>query len=234
MKILYRSNDTLQVFSLSTTTNAKIVDSNRTKIVQTYTFSKKQYELIANKTNDGMKTFFSNADTNCLDCPFNSFGKCYTHKFNQYVGFISMLKSIVKTYPKWDDIPTINRSIERDIVSMSIDKYIRFGTYGEPSMHPIQLINRMCVVSKNWTGYTHQWQKKDLGKVFMSSVHSEEEESKARSMGYRSFVVNDEDTTFVKCPASKEAGNKSTCSSCNLCSGTEGTKSKKSIHILTH
>jgi len=145
-----------------------------------------------------------------------------------------MLKSIVKTHAKWDDIPTINRSIERDIVSMSIDKYIRFGTYGEPSIYPIQLINRMCVVSKNWTGYTHQWKQKDLGKVFMSSVHSEEEESKARGMGYRSFVVNDEETTFVKCPASKEAGNKSTCASCNLCSGTEGTKSKKSIHILTH
>ena len=85
MKLIFRIGNTLQVISKSTTSNNKIEADKKRKIVQTYTFSRKQFELIANGTNDGMKTFFSNADTNCLDCPFNEFGKCYTHKFNQHV-----------------------------------------------------------------------------------------------------------------------------------------------------
>ena len=64
MREVFRIKDTLQVFRLGTTSNEKISSSNKTKIVQTYTFSRKQFELIANETNDGMKTFFSNADTN--------------------------------------------------------------------------------------------------------------------------------------------------------------------------
>lgn len=40
--------------------------------------------------------------------------------------------------------------------------------------------------------------------------------------------------TLQVCPASKEAGYKSTCDKCNLCSGVLGTKSKKNINILTH
>jgi len=124
MKLIFRIGDTLQVISKSTTSNNKIEADKKRKIVQTYTFSRKQYELIANGTNDGMKTFFSNADTNCLDCPFNEFGKCYTHKFNQYVGFISMLKSIAKEFGTFENIPTFKYDMILQAREMSQGTYV--------------------------------------------------------------------------------------------------------------
>lgn len=233
MREVFRIGDTLQVFRLGATTNAKIMDNDKTKIVQSYTFSRSQYQLIASGLNDGMKTFFSHADSNCLDCPFNSFGKCYTHKYSQYVGFISMLKSIVKKYPTWDSLPTAyNLS---SLIRMSTDRYVRFGTYGEPSLHPKLIIEQLVKVAKSYTGYTHQWKKEDLGDYFMASTHTLKEADIASEQGYRSFIVSDEPITeAVSCPASKEAGYKTTCNNCNLCSGLLGTKSKKNINILTH
>ena len=234
MKLIFKIGDTLQVISRSTTSNDKIEADKKRKIVQTYTFSRKQFEAIVNRTNSGMREFFSNADTNCLDCPFNEFGKCYTHKFNQYVGFISMLKSIAKETPSWDKIPEFSLSTKVMAQKLSSGTYVRFGTYGEPSLHPVELIEAMVSTCDNWTGYTHQWQKKDLSPWLMASVHTLEGEQMARSKGYRSYIATDEKLdSIVNCPASKEAGYKSSCSKCGLCSGTLG-KGTKSIYILTH
>lgn len=236
MKLIFKIADTLQIVNKSATSNAKIEANNKRKIVQTYTFSRKQFELISTGSNEGMRMFFSNADSNCLDCPFNEFGKCYTHKFNQYVGFVSMLKSIAKQFPTWDDIPEFNEEMISEAVKMSAGTYVRFGTYGEPSLHPIELIERISEVCQNWTGYTHQWDKKeDLNRFFMASTHDVEGERMARLKGYRSFIATETKIdSIVNCPASEEAGKKSTCSKCNLCSGTLGTKSNKSIFILNH
>jgi hypothetical protein len=232
MRITFRHNDTVQVFRLGTTSNEKICSNRKEKVVQTYTFSRKQYELIAHGGDYSMKNFFNNADSNCLDCPFNSFGKCYTHAYSQYTGFLSMLKSIARQYPTFESIP---REYDIDtLIKMSADKYVRFGTYGEPSLHPQEVIETIAYASKSWTGYTHQWKKYDLGKYFMASTHNMKEDLSAAVLGYRSFIVSDEKQEVVNCPASKEAGYKSSCDKCNLCSGTMGTKSKKSIYILTH
>tara|TARA_Y100000361_G_scaffold115641_1_gene106407 strand:- start:572 stop:1279 length:708 start_codon:yes stop_codon:yes gene_type:complete len=233
-RIVYRTDDTIQVFRLGTTSNDKIEADKKRKIVQTYTFSLSQMKNIM-KNVKGMKKFFSVADTNCMDCPFNKFGKCYTHKFNQYVGFVSMIKSIIKEYDSFENIPTYNDDLHSQIVDICRDTYVRFGTYGEPSLHPLKLIENIVEVASNWTGYTHQWHRnKELSKYFMASTHTAKQEQKARSFGYRSFVVtNDKLGQYVNCPASKEAGYKSSCSKCGLCSGTNG-KTNKSIYILNH
>tara|TARA_R110002020_G_scaffold58337_6_gene159875 strand:- start:13651 stop:14358 length:708 start_codon:yes stop_codon:yes gene_type:complete len=233
-RIVYRTDDTIQVFRLGTTSNDKIEADKKRKIVQTYTFSLSQMKNIM-KNVKGMKKFFSVADSNCMDCPFNKFGKCYTHKFNQYVGFISMIKSIIKEYDSFENIPTYNDDLHGQIVDICRDTYVRFGTYGEPSLHPLKLIDNIVEVASNWTGYTHQWHRnKELSKYFMASTHTAKQEQKARSFGYRSFVVtNDKLKQYVNCPASKEAGYKSSCSKCGLCSGTNG-KTNKSIYILNH
>lgn len=232
MRITFRHNDTVQVFRLGTTTNDKICSNPKEKVVQSYTFSRKQFELVARNENKGMKMFFSNADTNCLDCPFNSFGKCYTHKMFQYSGMVSMLKSIARTYPTFESIPdTYNLD---DLIKITKGRYLRLGTYGEVSIIPRDIIEALTSVSRSWTGYTHQWKKVDLGKYVMASTHNKQEELLAATLGYRSFIVSDEKQDVVNCPASKEAGYKTSCEKCNLCSGTLGTKSKKSIFILTH
>jgi hypothetical protein len=235
MRVVFRKLDVVHVFRLGNTSNDKIESDKKRKIVQSYSFSRKQFELIAEGKNEGMKHFFSNADSNCLDCPFNEFGKCYTHKFNQYVGFVSMLKSIAAEFKSFDKIPTFSREIHNRIVNLSKNTYVRFGTYGEPSLHPLQLIKDVIAVAVNHTGYTHQWVKKPaLGEVFMASTHTAEEEKIARENGFRSFIATDKPIEgAVNCPASKEAGYKSSCSKCGLCSGVEG-KGNKSVYILLH
>jgi hypothetical protein len=67
---------------------------------------------------------------------------------------------------------------------MSKDTFIRFGSYGEPSLMPISLVEHMAKVSKGWTGYTHQYAKawaSDYKDYFMASIESETEKTDWRS-----------------------------------------------------
>jgi len=235
MKIFFRDNDVLSIISSSTTSNKKIAQK-RERIVQTYHFSRDQFEEVKRKTT--MREFFSHDSAVCMDCPFAvsngaKLSACYTHKVMQYSGFLSMLRSIKC---EWDEIPTLSETQMLPIINMCIDRYVRFGTYGEPSLLPIHMVKAMTYVAKSWTGYTHQWHKVDhqFSHYFMASTHTVEEEETAALIGYRSFVVSKKPIQqYTSCPASKEMGFISNCSKCGLCSGTMG-KGKKSVVILEH
>jgi hypothetical protein len=234
-RIVFRNENTVQIFRYGVTSNDKIEGDKKRKIVQSYTFSRMQFEMIAQGIDITARDFFSVADSNCLDCPFNEYGKCYTHKAMQYSGFLSMLKSVCKEYSEFYLIPEYSDKVKSDVEQMSEGTYVRFGTYGEPSVHPLELIEAAVAVCDTYTGYTHQWSKKpELGRFFMASTHDAQSEQIARQNGFRSFIATVAPIDgAVNCPASKEAGYKSTCSKCALCSGTEG-KGKKSIYILLH
>lgn len=243
MRITYKSNDTVQVFRLGKTTNKKISDG-KSKMVQSYTFSKEQFDYINNCLENSVKpvfkTFFSLDSKNCFDCPFSintGGGGCYTHKVMQYSGFVSMLKSIVNEFGNYDNLPNYSTDIVNSIVKMSKDKYVRFGTYGEPSLHPLELVSSVSAVSSTWTGYTHQYfRKPEYGAYFMASTHNKAQANKAsEKFGYRSFIaVKDNNKGLgVICPASNESGKKSNCADCGLCSGVKG-KGKKDVVILEH
>lgn len=224
----------LVVIRSGSTTNKKI--SGGGKLVQTYTFSMSQYHLANSGAQITMKQFFALDEANCLDCPYSGNSGnagCYTHKYMQYSGFLSMLRSI-----KLEELGPLTRSKGADIVEMCYGKYVRFGTYGEPSLMPISLVEAMVYVAKTWTGYTHQWSKdwaSSYGRYFMASTHNDEESSKAKDLGYRSFisVIPDKKVSGINCPASSEQGFKSNCEKCGLCSGMLG-KGKKNIWILEH
>ena len=235
-KIVYRQGDTITIITQNSTSNKKIASPGE-KIVQTYHFSREQYEIAQGKTS--MKEFFSHDGKVCFDCPFAvsngaKLSACYTHKMMQYSGFLSSLRSIGKLM-QFDDIPEYSIQIGADIVTMCDNKYVRFGTYGEPSLMPIALVRCIVVVAQSWTGYTHQWSKKpEYAPYFMASTHTEDEERIASLIGYRSFVASPTPISkFISCPASEEMGFKSNCSKCGLCSGTQG-KGKKSVIILEH
>jgi hypothetical protein len=236
MRVIFKTNGTLCVIRQGKTSNKKIAQANE-KIVQTYHFSRGQFDVAQGKTS--MQEFFSHDADVCMDCPFAvsngaKLSACYTHKVMQYSGFVSMLRSIGKE-TKWDDIPELNADIERDILAMCNRKYIRFGTYGEPSLMPYELASSMVAVASNWTGYTHQWHRKpEYSTLFMASTHDELGEQRASRDGWRSFVASARGIKgLVQCPASKEMGFKSNCAKCGLCSGTEG-KGNKSVVILEH
>jgi hypothetical protein len=236
-RIIYRQGDTITIVTVGTTSNKKIAEAKE-KIVQTYHFSKEQYDIAQGQTS--MREFFSHDGKVCFDCPFAvsngaQLSACYTHKMMQYSGFLSSLRSIGKLYDSFDDIPEYSNTIAAQIVTMCDNKYVRFGTYGEPSLMPIALVKCIVVVAKSWTGYTHQWRKKpEYAPYFMASTHTEDEERIASLIGYRSFVASPTPIAqFISCPASAEMGFKSNCSKCGLCSGTKG-KGKKSVIILEH
>jgi len=243
-RLVYFKDNTIQVFRLGKTTNAKISNGNE-KIIQTYSFSEDQFTYVKETLEANqklvLKGFFSNDAKNCFDCPFSinsGNGGCYTHKYMQYSGLVSMLKSLIKEFNELSNIPLYDAEMKNEIVKLSVGKYVRFGTYGEPSLHPIELVKGITEVAKSWTGYTHQYfRKPEYANFFMASVHNEKQAKTALDkFEYRSFLVAStelNDTKMIHCPASKESGYKANCSDCGLCSGTKG-KAKKSVIILEH
>jgi hypothetical protein len=234
-KVVYVEGDNLFVVSLSPSSNAKITDSNAS-IVQTYTYSLEQWEIANCGRKIEMREFFALDASNCMDCPYSAnsgTGDCYTHKYQQYTGFLSQLRSI-----KREQLTPIDEGKRRRILTLSEGRYVRFGTYGEPSLMDATLVSEMARVASSWTGYTHQWQKdwaKPFASWFMASVHTESEVELAGDVSFRSFLAKDSDDPIVgvQCPASKEAGYKSTCAKCGLCSGILG-KGKKAVSINVH
>lgn len=113
---------------------------------------------------------------------------------------------------------------------------VRFGAYGEPTKLPLSVVKTLKAISKNTTGYTHQWHKPENEKYmnyFMASADNGFEVQIAQNLGWKTFFVGGVDDNGINCPASKEAGNKTTCVKCGLCGGASG-KGKKSIYIAKH
>ena len=233
-KVVWTEGNNLFVVRKDTTPNDKISEG-KVKIVQTYTFSIDQWTLANTQKGFGMKQFFALDGSNCLDCPFSlgsGDGGCYTHKYEQYCGFLKMLRSI-----KAELLTEFSQEKESAILEMCNRTYVRFGSYGEPSLLNYNLVDSMAVLSSGWTGYTHQWEKiwaKPYGRFFMASTHNQEQSVIARENEWRSFIATKVGTeNATSCPASKEMGYKSNCAKCGLCSGTNG-KGTKDVKILEH
>jgi len=241
-RLTFKLGETIQIFRIGDTANEKIAEKNE-KIVQTYTFSVKQFDYIANTIKPEMSEFFSFDYACCLDCPFSSNqgnSKCYTHKYMQYSGFVSMIRSIIKEFGSIENIPNYynawlvygKKNIDK-FFAMANGKYVRFGSYGEPTLHPTELVDMLALNASTYTGYTHQWNKQpEQHKYFMASTHSEAERKQANNAGYRAFVAvkkdNTENINAVFCMTDKFS-----CSKCALCSGTCG-KGKRDIKIEQH
>lgn len=232
MRLSFQIGQNLVVFKLGKTTNEKI-SAGTSKIVQVYTYSMEQVEYVKNSGGTiSYKQFFDLANSNCFDCPFRGYLKCYTHKFTQARGFVSSIKSILAK----NEIEQFDQSSFNRIVELCKGRYVRFGTYGEPTVLPLELVEAMVKVSSTHTGYTHQWQNKpEFAPYFMASTHSIWQAAVASKLGYRSFIATKnmlDQSDAISCPASKEQGYKSTCEKCGLCGGHR--KGKKNIQILEH
>lgn len=233
-RVVIRKGNTITVIRLGRTSNDKVALSDM-DIVQTYHFSKAQYEY-ARSGQKGWKGLMSSALTadNCFSCPYQG-GSCYTHNMVQASGFLSMLRSIAKAYPTWESIPTVTPTAL--IVEWCTSRYVRFGTYGEPVILPFQLVDAMAAVASSYSGYTHRW-KNPLFKAYSRRLMAscdETDYAAAQAAGWRTFIAIPKSyaKVAVQCPASKEAGYKSHCAKCGLCSGGAG-KGTVSIQIIIH
>jgi len=121
-------------------------------------------------------------------------------------------------------------------------RMVRLGTYGDPMAVLSNVWNLVLAQAKGWTGYTHQWRlpnrDPDWAKLCMASVDTEAEMHEAHALGYRTFRVTPLPHQNIRgvevvCPASDEAGKRTTCEQCRACMGTSG-KARASIQIAAH
>tara|TARA_R110000822_G_scaffold110654_4_gene240924 strand:- start:5998 stop:6741 length:744 start_codon:yes stop_codon:yes gene_type:complete len=112
---------------------------------------------------------------------------------------------------------------------------IRLGSYGDPAYVPFRIWKLILKYGENsHTGYTHQWKHAPhLKEICMASVDSFDETMLAWEQGWRTFRMGvDPLDGEVLCPASEQAGKKTTCANCGLCGGK--SKQAKSVYIPPH
>ena len=116
---------------------------------------------------------------------------------------------------------------------------IRLGSYGDPACVPASIWDRVVAECAAAIGYTHQWRQhwvQPLKQYLMASVDSVAEQCEAAAAGWRTFRIRLADQPAfadeVVCPASDEAGHRTTCSRCLFCCGSG--KRGKSVVINAH
>lgn len=169
-------------------------------------------------------------ETVCGDCPLLTTRACYVNT--------SQAPAVIYNKMKRGGYKSFDLSSLKGVK-------IRFGAYGEPSLIPIHLFEKIVSVIAGWTGYTHQWANKwakPYQKYLMASVESLEGKKAANAIGWRTFRIvsdiNQIQSDEIMCPASVEYKAKTngkivTCASCLLCSGTSA-RSKKNVAIVGH
>lgn len=126
------------------------------------------------------------------------------------------------------------------IAALGAGRMVRLGTYGDPSAVPSYIWESLVSLASGRTGYTHQSGvagadvRPDLTMISADNLPMAEA---AWAAGNRTFRVIKSIDEIVKgkeisCPASAEAGFRTTCNDCGLCSGN--TVKAKSIAIIDH
>lgn len=116
---------------------------------------------------------------------------------------------------------------------------VRLGSYGDPAAVPFGVWEALLAQVSGKTGYTHQWRRFPEFAVYcMASCDSSEERVLARALGFRTFRVApardwQKESGEALCPASAEAGKKTTCDLCQACGGTSA-KARADIVIPAH
>jgi len=124
-------------------------------------------------------------------------------------------------------------------VSVFAGRKVRIGSYGDPAAVPFDVWEQISAAAAHCTGYTHQWRHADprFARICRASVDGPEHISAARELGYRLFVVRPIGTPkprgLITCPASAEAGRKTTCSVCLQCGGTDSGR-RHDVTIEAH
>lgn len=123
------------------------------------------------------------------------------------------------------------------IRALGFGRLVRLGTYGDPAAVPGTVWDALLTDAIAHTGYTHQWRNERIaghlrGRV-MASCDTPADRERARAAGWDTFTVAPIGETIDGadlCPASKEAGKRTTCAACLKCSGAGGAD----IYIPAH
>jgi len=134
--------------------------------------------------------------------------------------------------------PDMSGASDDEIAALGAGLRVRLGTYGDPAAVPFARCAALIRNAEMHTAYTHQWRAfPAFAAIAMASADSEDEAREAWSLGWRTFRVApaigwNALPGEILCPASAEAGKRTTCERCSLCGGA-GVKAK-SIMIPNH
>lgn len=160
----------------------------------------------------------------CGDCEHRPFLAKKTGKVPCYVNVGRSVLAVFNAYKRGRytraDAATIARALA--------GKIVRIGTYGDPFAAPVRMWSEITRYADGRRGYTHQWDRPGFdaaawAPLVMASADSIDQAAKANLLGMRVFRVSvgvDVQAGEAMCPASAEAGKRSTCAKCTLCSGT--------------
>jgi hypothetical protein len=126
------------------------------------------------------------------------------------------------------------------IARLGAGRMVRLGTYGDPAAVPSYIWDSLLTDASGHTAYTHQSGHATADKrpdLFMTSADTERDARAAWDRGERTFrlIASTADRITdreVLCPASEEAGRRTTCDRCKLCAGA--TIAAKSVAIVAH
>jgi len=126
------------------------------------------------------------------------------------------------------------------IAALGNGRMVRLGTYGDPAAVPSYIWESLISEAKGHTAYSHQATTQGAAfnpALYMRSADSEQEARAAWDAGQRTFRIVSDVAQVLKgkeilCPASEEAGFKTTCNACGLCGGA--SVKAKSIAIVAH
>jgi hypothetical protein len=148
--------------------------------------------------------------TICRECPFAGGQGCYVN-----VGQAPL--SVWKAFHS-GSYPNLAPA---DFGHVFTGRKVRFGAYGNPTLLPLDLVERIARTSAGWTGYFHDWktnpQAAEYGRFFMASTETASSFRAAVAAGFRVFHVSPEKPAgAIEC-LSDAAG--MTCEKCRLCDG---------------
>jgi hypothetical protein len=141
-----------------------------------------------------------------------------------YVQVGKSVQSVYKAYRRGRYV----RADAATIAAALAGKIVRIGTYGDPAAAPATMWAQITRYAAGRRGYTHQWDRPDFdvdawAPLVMASADTIDQAAKANLLGMRVFRVSigvDVQAGEAPCPASKEAGQRTTCAKCTLCAGT--------------
>lgn len=182
----------------------------------------------AHKPSDAVK---SGADASvCGNCPHrhSDMGTCYVLPF----------QAPNNVYRTWKEGRT---SMDTDIGLYSQRRLpMRLGAYGDPAAVPFGVLQPWMHAAPKYLGYTHQWHlpvAEPWKGHIMASVDTELQALKAQQDGWRTFRVSKDGSVMtgeIVCPASEEAGYRTTCAQCKRCGGSRGANVTIKVHGNRH
>lgn len=148
-------------------------------------------------------------------------------KSGKPICYVQVAKSVLSVYNAYRR----GRYVRADAATIAAalqGKIVRIGTYGDPAAAPVQMWNQITRYAAGRRGYTHQWDQPGFdvnvwAPLVMASADTIDQAAKANLLGMRVFRVSigvDVQAGEAMCPASKEAGQRTTCAKCTLCAGT--------------